>query len=150
MKVDQPVRVSVTHRFGASADRVFDAWINRETIAQWMLASPVEDEEIVSISVDARVGGRFSFVVRREGVELDHLGEYLELDPPRRLVFTWGVNEDPGDTSRVTVEIESLPDGCQVTLTHEMDPRWADFAERTEHGWRRILHAVDSTLTPAG
>lgn len=149
MKVERPVRVRVTHRFRAGADRAFSAWLDPELIAEWMLASPIEDEQIVSISVDARVGGHFSFVVRRQGVDLDHRGEYVEIDAPRRLVFTWGVNEDPGETSRVTVDVEALAEGCEVTVTHEMHPKWADFAERTEHGWRRILEAMSTAAAPA-
>ena len=82
--------VTVRRRFSASAEQVFDAWLDPAMIGQWMFGPKLRDEEIVSLKVDAQVGGRFSFVVRREGKELDHVGKYLEIDRPRRLVFTWG------------------------------------------------------------
>lgn len=74
MTTPRPVRVTVTHRFESTAEDVFDAWTDPEIVSKWMLASPIQDEEVVRISVDARTGGRFSFVVRREGDDLDHRG----------------------------------------------------------------------------
>ncbi|WP_335342470.1 SRPBCC domain-containing protein [Polycladomyces zharkentensis] len=64
-------------------------------IGKWMFgpAHPEREEEVVRISLDPRVGGSFSFVVRRQGQEMDHVGEYLEIERPRRLVFTWGGGE---------------------------------------------------------
>lgn len=151
MTTPRPVQVTVTHRFEAAAEDVFDAWTDPDVVAKWMLASPIQDEEVLHISVDARTGGRFSFVVRREGVDLDHQGQYLEIDRPRRLVFTWGVNEDPGETSVVTVEIAPSPGGgCQLTLTHEMIDKWADYAERTQQGWGRIIAAIAQTIESDG
>ncbi|HXK33551.1 MAG TPA: SRPBCC family protein [Dehalococcoidia bacterium] len=151
MTTPRPVRVTVTHRFEANAEDVFDAWTDPDIVSKWMLAAPVQDEDVVRISVDARAGGRFSFVVRREGLELDHQGQYLEIDRPRRLVFTWGVNEDPGETSVVTVEIApSLDGGCELTLTHEMIDKWADYAERTRQGWGHIIAAIAQTIERAG
>src|SRR5689334_16478803 len=84
------VKVHVTRRYSASPERVFDAWLDSKTIGTWMFGH-VPGEEMVRISVDPRVGGGFSFVVRRQGRELDHVGKYLEIDRPRRLVFTWGI-----------------------------------------------------------
>lgn len=84
------INVRVTRRYTAPPERVFDAWLDAEMIGKWMFGPALRDEEIVRLSLDARVGGSFSFVVRRQGEEIDHMGEYLEIDRPRRLVFTWG------------------------------------------------------------
>lgn len=65
-------------------------------------------------------------------------------------MFTWGVNEDPGETSVVTVEIVPVAgDGCELTLTHEMAAEWADYAERTQQGWARIIAAIEQTMESA-
>ena len=82
------INVRVTRRYTAPPERVFDAWLDAEMIGKWMFGPALRDEEIVRLSLDARVGGSFSFVVRRQGEEIDHMGEYLEIDRPRRLVFT--------------------------------------------------------------
>lgn len=129
--------VQVTQRFNASAERVFDAWLSPELLGKWMFGPEVREEEIVRLSLDARVGGAFSFVVRRGEHVIDHVGEYLELDRPRRLAFTWGIAGS--DSSRVVLEITADGPGCVLTLTHELHPDWAAYASRTEAGWTQML-----------
>jgi uncharacterized protein YndB with AHSA1/START domain len=107
----------LARRFDAPAERVFDAWLTRSMIDQWMFGPAVRDEEIVRLSIDPRVGGAFSFVVDRQGEEIDHIGKYLEIERPRRLVFTWAV---AGERTGSRVVIEIAPDaagagtGCEL------------------------------------
>jgi uncharacterized protein YndB with AHSA1/START domain len=147
MNVEGQVNVRVTRRFRTSPERVFDAWLDPEMIGKWMFGPSLREEEVVKISADARVGGTFSFVVRRQGKEIDHIGEYLEIERPRRLVFTWAVAPDPIDSSRVIVEIVPQGTGCDLTLTHELHPDWADYASRTEAAWTKMLDVLDATLS---
>lgn len=146
MTADPPPVARVTRRFGAAPERVFDAWLNPEMIRTWMFGPALRDEEVVRIANDARVGGSFSFLVRRQGREIDHVGEYLEIDRPRRLVFTWGIVAPQTDMSRVVVEIAPQEAGCELTLTHELHPDWADYVDRTEAGWGKMLGALAETL----
>jgi uncharacterized protein YndB with AHSA1/START domain len=142
-----PVKVVVTHSFSTSAERVFDAWLDPEMIRKWMFSPTLLEQEVVRISLDPHVGGSFSFVVRRQDKEIDHIGKYLEIDRPRRLVFTWGVRQDSGDSSRVMVDIVAQGTGSELTLTHELDPAWADYASRTRDSWARMLQVLDDTLS---
>ena len=143
MSVQLPLTICVKRSYSHRAERVFDAWLDPALLGRWMFGAVVRDEEVVRLAVDARVGGSFSFLVRRQGKEIDHVGEYLEIDRPKRLVFTWGTADTLPDTSRVTIEIVPRDSGCELTLTHEMDAKWADYAARTEAGWRKILEALD-------
>jgi uncharacterized protein YndB with AHSA1/START domain len=145
MTAAQPT-VRVTQRFTAPPERVFDAWLDTGMLGRFMFGPSLRDEEIVRLSLDARVGGAFSFVVRRQGQEFDHIGRYLEIDRPRRLVFTWAVAPEPDDSSRVAIEIVPHGTGCELTLTHAMAPKWADFAERVQSGWSKMLAALAATL----
>jgi uncharacterized protein YndB with AHSA1/START domain len=147
MSTRQTMSVSVTHRYDASPERVFDAWLDPVMIGRWMFGPLIRDEEVESISLDPKVGGSFSFVVRRQGERIDQVGEYLEIDRPRRLVFTWGVaQEGKPDMSRVTVGIAPSGEGAELTLTHELHPDWADFAERTRQGWTTMLDSLAKQL----
>ena len=146
MSTQPPVIVRITRRFSASPQRVFDAWLDPAMIGRWMFGPALREEEVLRIAVDARVGGSFSFLVRRGGHQIDHVGEYLEIDRPRRLVFTWGIREHLPDTSRVTIEIVPQDTGCEINLTHELHPDWADYAKRTEEGWTKMLGMLGTLL----
>lgn len=142
MNTNAPVQVSVSHRFSSPAERVFDAWLDAERAARWMFATPTG--EMVRAEIDARVGGTFCFVDRRDGEDVEHTGEYLEIDRPRRLVFTFAV--DGSEADRVIVEIVPLETGCELTLTHEMSPVWAAYAERAKEGWSTMLDGLADAL----
>ena len=137
--MSKPVIVSVTKSFSMPAERVYDAWLDPDRVRKWF--SPGLGP-MVRVHVDARVGGRFSFVQRRDEGDVDHIGEYRELNRPHRLVFTWGIAPDPAE-SVVTIDIVSTADGCELTLTHEIPAQWADYAERTKGGWTMLLDLIE-------
>lgn len=146
MPTQPPVIVRVIRRFNAEGERVFDAWLDPAMIGQFLFGPALRDEEVLHLTVDARVGGSFSFLVRRQGQEIDHVGTYQEIDRPRRLVFTWGVAGSSADESRVLIDVVPVESGCELTLTHEMDPKWADYADRTRAGWTKMLDALGKTF----
>lgn len=145
-KSTDPVKAVATKRFTVSAERVFDAWLDVNWLGRWMFGPSVRDERIVRLGCEPRVGGKFSFVVDRQGNEVDHVGEYLEIDRPRLLVFTWGTRDTLPETSRVIVEIAPTADGCEVRVTHVMAAKWADFADRAAGSWRKMLDALAVAL----
>jgi uncharacterized protein YndB with AHSA1/START domain len=146
MSVESLATVRVTRRFGASAERIFDAWLDPEKASTWLFATA--SGQMVRAEIDARVGGWFCFVDRRDGEDIVHRGEYLEIDRPRRLVFTFFVEKYSSDISRVIIEIAPLGAGCELTLTHEKVPH--EYASRTESGWTRILDGLARTLGAPG
>lgn len=135
--------VRVVRRFTASAERVFDAFLDPALARRFLFATPTGT--MVRAEVDARVGGRFVFTDRRDGTDVEHRGEWLELDRPRRLVFAFSVPGAP-DPTQVAIDIEPAEDGCELVLTHEMPRAAADFRERTLAGWTAILAALARTL----
>jgi uncharacterized protein YndB with AHSA1/START domain len=132
-------------RFRAPPERVFDAWLDPAMLGRWMFGPAVRDEAVVRLAVDGRVGGAFSFVVRRQGQEIDHVGTYLAIERPRRLAFTWGVAPAPPE-SRVMVDIVPQDGGCALALTHQLQPDWAEAAQRIAASWDRMLDALAAAL----
>jgi uncharacterized protein YndB with AHSA1/START domain len=134
--------VRVTRRFDASAERVFDAWLDPKTAGRWLFATPTG--QMVRVEIDARIGGRFILVDRRDGEDVEHRGEYLDIDRPRRLVFIFGVPKYSAETTRVCIDIVPRETGCELTLTHEgVLPEYAD---RTKGGWTEILGRLAADL----
>jgi uncharacterized protein YndB with AHSA1/START domain len=145
MSTREAIRAVVTRRFHASANQVFDAWLNRALLGEWMFGPAVRDEEIIHLSLTPKVGGSFSFLVERGQNEIEHVGRYLEISRPCRLVFTWTVTTDPVG-SRVIVEIEPGQTGCELTLTHELHPSCAEQVGRTEEAWGKMFDALATAL----
>ena len=129
------------HTFAASPAAVFAAWLTPQRITQWFGPGL---GPLTQVQIDARVGGLFSIVQQRGDVPAAHAGEYLHIDRPRRLVFTWRVPPDTQEPSTVSVDITPLASGgCTATVTHTMAAQWAPFADRASESWLRMLQAMD-------
>lgn len=118
---DEPVVVE--GYFAAAPDRVFDAWTNPDIVVKWFGSKP---NSLHSADIDLRPGGAWRFVMSSgadgsNGFE----GEYLDIEPDRRLVFSWShVIEKPGGVrdvtphSRVEVDFSPKGGGTYVRLVH--------------------------------
>src|SRR5687767_10345011 len=73
-------RVAVKHRFTASAERVYDAWLDPAKMRKFLYTTATG--EIVRCDVDGRVGGKYAIIDRRNGEDVLHEGTYLELEHP--------------------------------------------------------------------
>jgi uncharacterized protein YndB with AHSA1/START domain len=144
--------LSLVRRIKARPAIVFDALTTPEGIAQWWGpdAGPV-----LLAHVDARVGGSFRVRFRplADGIEYETRGEFLELRRPERLVMSWRWEAglvDPGE-SRVEIVLRSVPEGTEITLTHEL---LADEESRSSHeaGWSgaldKLCAALNATQSP--
>jgi uncharacterized protein YndB with AHSA1/START domain len=147
MPTKLPVHATVTGLFQVAPEHVFDAFLDTQMIGRFMFGPGVRDEEIVSLTNDPRVGGSFSYVVRRQGKEINHIGEYIGILRPRHLVFTWAAGDEPsGDKSRIVIDIAPIIDGCELTLTHEMPAGQENFIEEAKKAWGKMLDKLTEVL----
>lgn len=143
--MSERLEAKATHLYQHPAERVFDAWIDPAMIGTWMFGPAIRDEEVVSIEIDAKVGGTFSFLVNRQNHVIDHIGTYVQIERPTRLEFDWGV-KGMNDSSRVSVRIEPRSTGCELTLVHYLHPDWHEYLQRSIEGWSRMLTALETSL----
>lgn len=147
MAEDESPMVTLTRAYPFSPETVFDAWMDPGKIGKWMFGPPLREERVLRMGLRPIVGGRFSFAVEREGKEFDHVGEYLEIERPSRLAFTWGIkgmSESPD--SRVTLSIKPVAAGSELILSHRIPAEWAEFANRTKEGWSKMLDSLERHL----
>jgi uncharacterized protein YndB with AHSA1/START domain len=145
MAIQTSVRVRIVRRFDASAERVFDAWLDPNKAGRWLFATATG--QMVRVEINARVGGRFVFVERRSGEDVEHTGEYLELDRPKRLVFGFSVPKYSTAVTRVAIDIVPAGSGCELTLVHE--GVLPEYEAQTQSGWKMILDALATNLASA-
>lgn len=121
--------LEVSVHIAAEPETVFPYFTDPVRYVQWMGEHATLEPE---------PGGVYR-VSMRDGVEV--LGEFVEVDPPRRLVFTWGWTQDqavaPG-TTRVVVTFTAEDGGTRVVLRHHDLP---SDAHRSHHGqgWEMYL-----------
>lgn len=102
----------------------------------------------VEAEVDLRVGGVLRIVMRHEGTVIEHVGEYVEIDPPRRLVFTWASPFTGTEPSLVTLELE--PEGVNTTELHLVHSRLPESIVTTHgEGWGAMLDRLSGRLLDA-
>jgi uncharacterized protein YndB with AHSA1/START domain len=132
--------LTLKRRFKAPPAKVFAAWIDPEKVKVWMGPGAVK---VLSAECDARLGGRFRWVMQSpDGERHDVSGVYREFVPDRKLVFTWAWITMPERESLVTVEIKPEGDGSLLTLTHEQffDE---DARDRHQGGWNGALDKME-------
>lgn len=143
--MSQPaLEVRVSRDFSSPADDVFRAWLDVQNAGRWLFAT--ETGTMVRVEMDPQVGGSFVIVERRDGEDVAHLGQYLEIEPPRRLGFVFGVPKYSDDVAHVTIEIEPLAAGCRLHLVHALNPQSAEWADSTREGWTGILEGLARVL----
>lgn len=132
--------VTVSRRIAASAERLFDAWLDPAAVAQWMRR---DDSGRPSVVVsDPRVGGSYSITMIDRFGETVHAGAYRVIDRPRELEFTWRSEHTAGIDSVVRVTFEPDGDGTVVEVHHTQLPDAASAAAH-EGGWTEILGRLE-------
>jgi uncharacterized protein YndB with AHSA1/START domain len=122
---------------------VFDAVTTAEGIAHWW--GPDSGPVLVA-EVEPRVGGRYRVRFRKlDSTEHESSGEFLEIVPPERVVFSWrwkGGVEDPGE-SRVEITLKAVPEGTELTFVHAL---LHDEETRRSHegGWSGALDKLEA------
>jgi uncharacterized protein YndB with AHSA1/START domain len=133
--------VHVTRELRASREEVFRTWTDPDLFRRWFTPP---GSASVTAELDVRPGGRYRITLERTPMVpgTSHIvGSYLEVDPPKRLVFTFGWEAPPpgeglGDLealdSRVTVQFRDRGASTEVSITHE---RLDTAALRAFHRW---------------
>ena len=133
----------VVRRFiAAPRERAFAAWLDPKSLVQWMLPGDVSN---ASVEADARVGGAFRIVMEHGRGGAEHWGEYLVIDPPSLLSFTWisaATNRLP---SVVTIEFLERDSGTEIVLTHRGLPP-AQVAPH-QNGWGDIVRKMGEAVS---
>jgi uncharacterized protein YndB with AHSA1/START domain len=127
--------ITVTRTVDASAERVFAAWTDAQQLAAWwwpQLAGTTYD-------VDMRPGGRFR--IQSPAIKVRVWGVYTEVEPPRRLVFTWNWEHEDEPTAvedHVVVTFEPDEQGTRVTVAHTSSEQVPE-GGGAEQGWNDVL-----------
>ena len=134
--------IVVKRTIPATVDELFDAWLDPESLAQWMHPGTAARS---TARVDVRVLGGFEVVMHYPNGPLRHHGVYHTIERNKRLVFTWFSDATQHTETLVTVEFNATNGGTEIVLTHERLP---DNQAGCSHvqGWTLALELLEALL----
>jgi uncharacterized protein YndB with AHSA1/START domain len=135
----------VRQRLPAPPDAVYAEWTDPARLAEWMCPRPAR---CLHVAADPRIGGVVRFDIEDGGQRFQVSGNYLTLDRPHRVAFSWSCSTwpDPTVQSIVTVTIE--PDGTEasiMTIEHALLP--PALVRQHADGWTAIAGQLSAALT---
>lgn len=147
MSTNTETSLRVSRVIKAPREAVFRAWTEPDQLTQW--SSPV-GVVVESAEVDLTVGGRYHIRMKSPENEHNAVGVYQEIDPPRRLVYTWNWAEQDAqmgahmeEDTLVTVEFNDVGGSTEVVLTHERFPN-VEHRNGHEQGWASCLDRLEA------
>jgi uncharacterized protein YndB with AHSA1/START domain len=137
----------VTRTIDGPAHIVFDAWTDPALVKRWWVPRSVP-VELLSCEMDVRVGGTYRFTFQVDPTTtMAFFGRYLEVDPPRRLV--WTNEEGEGDAVVTTVTFDE-DQGRTRLVVHDLYPSKDALddaiASGSTAGWAEMLDQLDELL----
>lgn len=131
----------------APPELVFDVWTQPEHMLRWF--SPGETYSTPFIEVDLRVGGAYRIAfIDPDGVQSVVGGRYLEIDRPKKLVFTWKWEDHDryGDyETTVALDFHARDEGTELVMIHKGLPVGPMLEEHT-WGWQGTLGRLEKAL----
>jgi uncharacterized protein YndB with AHSA1/START domain len=144
---DTEYGIRITRVFDAPRERVWREWTDPEAFADWY-GGPTCEVPLDSVSMDVRPGGKWRLTMyappnRRR---VDWKGEYLEVAPPERLVFT--VSDQPGEEAYelVTVVFTAVAEDRTEMRFEQRGSLAPEQYERATEGWGGFFDRMDERL----
>jgi uncharacterized protein YndB with AHSA1/START domain len=141
----------ITRTFDAPARIVFEAWTKPALLKRWWAPKSV-GLILTHCEADVRTGGKYRFEFAFEKKTMAFFGQYLEVIPNTRLVWT---NEESDEASVTTVTFEEK-DGQTLLVMHELYPSKEALDESiagmegTEGGMPETFGQLDELLATLG
>lgn len=141
--------LTMTRRFEVAPKKVFEAWLKPNLMRKWLFT--MEHTNKVAQS-DGKIGGNWEIVDHREGKDYRAIGEYLEIIPPTKIVLSFKMPQFSETVDKLTVTIEPMEGGCEMTFTQEIvvphEEEWTEkeiekaekeYYEGSVHGWNLMF-----------
>jgi uncharacterized protein YndB with AHSA1/START domain len=136
--------VTLTRTFNASRERVFEAFTKADALMSWFGPKGLS---VPTATLDVRVGGRYRIEMHGDEGVYVLSGEYREVIPPERLVFTWvwAQGDMAGVETLVSITLAAKGALTELTLVHSGLPS-AAMQDAHNQGWNSSWTCLDDML----
>ena len=142
-KTTEKTSLEIVRFINAPANRVYDAWTDPGQLKEWWGPEGVRTR---NLTAEVQIGGKYRWdLTSPDGEEMSAFGEYLELIPGKKIVFTWKWDDDEeweNRTSVVTVELFERGSETELRFRHEQLPS-EESRDRHTEGWNSLLDGLE-------
>ncbi len=142
-KGSEKLSLEVKRLINAPRERVYAAWTDPAQLKQWFGPENVQTHDFIA---EVRVGGKFRWdLTSSEGERMAVGGQYRELQPGKKVVFTWQWEDDEdweNHTSIVTIELSESGGGTELRLIHDQLPNEQSRDGHNE-GWNSAIDKLE-------
>ena len=127
----------------ATPAEVYDAWLDPASLREFICPAP---GRAVEVELDARIGGSLRFRMSFPDEQIEVTGEFVALDRPQRLCFTWRCS-DTGDLESIVTVLLAPHQGNRtlMTILHSRQPD--ELVPKHVAGWTSVLEQLDHAVS---
>ena len=138
-KTTETLSLKIVRQFDVGPEVVFDTFTKPELMRVWWTDQTTFD-------IDLRVGGCWTIIRREEDTEYIATGEYLEIEQPHRLQYTYAMPQFSPNSDTIAIMIIPEQTGCVVTfvqsgedIASELQTLLPGTASASEEGWQQAF-----------
>lgn len=135
--------------FPVSVDELYDAWIGPDKLKEWWKPA---GNQLKEVDIDVTEGGRFRYVFKTNDGEEDLkiTGEYKEVEPKKKLVYSWNwelphTQAVPDNEFQLTIEFSADGQGSRINVTQE-NFKDKESIHPHQEGWNKALDDLHNFL----
>lgn len=143
--------IKIEREFSAPVESVFSAWTEPEELKQWWKPMGSQLKEVRN---ELKEGGEIEYIFEADGgTSLTIKGNYMEVSPRERLVYTW--NWQPQEKAlaesdyKLTILFEDSGEGCRLAITQE-NFKSQESIKPHEEGWNEALENLTKYIDSKG
>lgn len=107
----------IVKMLNARRDEVFQAWSEPGLIREWMHPG---GRQLSDVNMDFSPGGSFRIDLADPSGTLSHMGNFLDIKPPKSLSFTWVPADGRSQPIQVDISFDQVGDATRMTITHDL------------------------------
>ena len=140
--------VSLSRTIASPAEKIFDRWLIPTFVGNWMFGEHLGNEKVVDLQNEVRPGGTFNYLIKRNGKEVLHDGEYLQIDRPKRLSFSWRETaKKNAHKSKVSLTLDPQEGKTKLRLSLQIDQSLEYYGEEIKQQWAERLKVLSAQLS---
>lgn len=140
--------ISLSKTVAAPAEKVFDRWLIPTFVGNWMFGSHIGKEQVVDLQNEVRPGGAYNYHIKRNGREFLHDGEYLKIDRPKRLSFSWRETaKKNAHKSKISLSLDTQDGKTKLKLSMQIDQALELYADEIKQQWSERLKMLAAQVS---